>query len=146
MLSELDLRRLGWVFNTDAGTATNGDTTVVAHVDQAPLFFLVRAAASIEGDASAGDPVTPDLVAATTGEQYVVLAPDAAEIAVALASIRVSRDGLLAGCDWTQLLDVPLSDVRRQTWATYRQQLRDYPNQQGFDPTAPPAWPTVPVF
>lgn len=38
--------------------------------------------------------------------------------------MRAERDRLLAECDWTQTLDAP---VNREEWATYRQQLRDFP-------------------
>ena len=43
------------------------------------------------------------------------------------ASMRCQRDSLLALSDWTQMPDSPLSDSDRQAWATYRQQLRDFP-------------------
>lgn len=33
----------------------------------------------------------------------------------------------LAGCDWTQLPDVPLSDNQKALWQAYRQSLRDIP-------------------
>lgn len=42
------------------------------------------------------------------------------------------RNWLLVSSDWTQLPDAP---VDRETWATYRQQLRDLPNS--------PNWPNV---
>ena len=41
----------------------------------------------------------------------------------AWATVRSRRDGLLVGCDWTQLPDIPTSI--RQAWAIYRQSLRD---------------------
>ncbi len=39
--------------------------------------------------------------------------------------MRHHRDRLLAKCDWTQTNDAP---VDREVWATYRQQLRDFPS------------------
>lgn len=39
--------------------------------------------------------------------------------------MRLHRDRLLAESDWTQTLDAP---VNREAWATYRQQLRDFPS------------------
>lgn len=62
-----------------------------------------------------------------------------------MIALREQRDTLLAGCDWTQLPDSPLADATRAAWATYRQQLRNYPDQPGFDPLNPPAWPTPPA-
>tara|TARA_R110002020_G_scaffold472966_1_gene701602 strand:- start:942 stop:1145 length:204 start_codon:yes stop_codon:yes gene_type:complete len=42
-----------------------------------------------------------------------------------MQDIRQIRNQLLASCDWTQLVDAPLSDAQRATWSTYRQALRD---------------------
>jgi len=53
--------------------------------------------------------------------------------------IRRERDGLLAGSDWTQLADAP---VDAAAWATYRQQLRDIP--QDFDSPDDVVWPEQP--
>lgn len=39
-------------------------------------------------------------------------------------SMRAERNRLLNDSDWTQTLDAP---VDREAWATYRQQLRDFP-------------------
>lgn len=39
--------------------------------------------------------------------------------------LRICRDKLLRDSDWTQVADAP---VDQQAWATYRQQLRDFPN------------------
>lgn len=41
------------------------------------------------------------------------------------------RNREIASCDWTQLPDVDLAN--KLDWATYRQALRDLP-QQGADP------------
>lgn len=42
--------------------------------------------------------------------------------------IRVVRDSYLQATDFTQLPDVPLEDAQKQTYASYRQYLRDYTN------------------
>ena len=42
--------------------------------------------------------------------------------------IRNSRNQRLAGSDWTQGADSPLSNSKKAEWATYRQELRDYPS------------------
>jgi hypothetical protein len=41
--------------------------------------------------------------------------------------IRLYRNGLLARCDWTQLGDAPLTLEEKQAWSTYRQGLRNIP-------------------
>lgn len=40
---------------------------------------------------------------------------------------RGERDALLMATDWTQAPDSPLSDTKKNDWATYRQNLRDLP-------------------
>lgn len=37
------------------------------------------------------------------------------------------RNVLLKQSDWTQVVDSALSDNKKAEWATYRQQLRDFP-------------------
>lgn len=46
--------------------------------------------------------------------------------------VRVQRDFLLMQCDWTQLDDAPITNAKKLEWATYRQALRDIPEQTGF--------------
>ena len=63
-----------------------------------------------------------------------------------LAEIRVLRNQLLTGCDWTQLVDSPLSDSIKLEWQTYRTQLRNLPanitgNPANIDEVT---WPTEP--
>jgi hypothetical protein len=57
-------------------------------------------------------------------------------------AVRTIRDELLGGCDWTQLTGAPLDAGEIAAWATYRQALRDVPNDQA-DPYAI-VWPTPP--
>ena len=47
----------------------------------------------------------------------------------AAAEIRTERDVKLTESDWTQVVDAP---VDQAAWATYRQSLRDIPDQAGF--------------
>lgn len=67
---------------------------------------------------------------------------------VALNDLRVERDRRLAESDWTQLADVQA--LRSQQWkdnyGTYRQQLRDLPNQciSGLINIYNFEWPTLP--
>lgn len=55
------------------------------------------------------------------------------------ADIRAKRSQLLAASDWTQVADAPVDQV---AWATYRQALRDIPQQAGFPTDI--TWPTKP--
>jgi len=61
------------------------------------------------------------------------------EIDRAWIDLRASRDRRLQSTDWTQVPDAP---VDSQTWATYRQALRDLPANT-TDPRNP-VWPTRP--
>lgn len=78
-----------------------------------------------------------------TGWSVVPLSPG--EIAEAEADLarnaRAQRNALLAESDYTQLLDYPAQN--RAQWASYRQQLRDVPQQAGFPRN--PQWPAKPV-
>jgi hypothetical protein len=56
---------------------------------------------------------------------------------------RMSRNGLLAVSDWTDLPSAPLTAPKKAEWQTYRQELRDYPAQSDKVSTLP-EWPTPP--
>ena len=56
--------------------------------------------------------------------------------------VRTDRDQLLYGCDWTQIAGAPLDAADITAWATYRQALRDVPDDQ-TDPYNI-VWPTPP--
>lgn len=53
--------------------------------------------------------------------------------------IRALRDAKLKESDWTQVADAP---VDQAAWATYRQALRDVPEQESFPVTV--NWPVEP--
>ena len=61
------------------------------------------------------------------------------DIAAKEVEIRNLRNKLLTSSDWTQVIDAP---VDQAAWATYRQALRDIPQQEGFPATV--VWPTQP--
>ena len=56
------------------------------------------------------------------------------------AKHRNTRNGKLANTDWTQMPDYNGSD--KTAWATYRQDLRDVPQQETFPTTV--IWPEEP--
>ena len=58
-------------------------------------------------------------------------------------AIRAQRDRLLAATDWTQTLDAPLDKVTQEAMRTYRQALRDIPQQVGFPEAI--TWPEMPI-
>lgn len=58
----------------------------------------------------------------------------------ATEAVKKQRNDLLKSSDWTQVADAP---VNRDAWATYRQELRNIPTQDGFPFNL--TWPTPPV-
>ena len=56
---------------------------------------------------------------------------------------RAQRDKLLAETDWTQTLDAPIDAATREAYRTYRQALRDIPEQDGFPEAI--TWPELPA-
>jgi len=57
-------------------------------------------------------------------------------------SARDSRDTLLAECDWVIVMSLEAGRAIPAEWATYRQALRDLPQQAGFPVTI--NWPVKP--
>ena len=51
---------------------------------------------------------------------------------LAIADVLPKRQRLLYSSDWTQLPNGPLTTAQQEAWATYRQQLRDIPEQSGY--------------
>jgi hypothetical protein len=63
------------------------------------------------------------------------------EIEIPLSDrVRIERDAALSASDWTQVADAP---VDKTAWATYRQALRDIPQQAGFPDNV--TWPSSPA-
>ena len=59
-----------------------------------------------------------------------------------LERLRKHRNRLLSQSDWTQSADSPLTDSKKQEWATYRQALRDFPT--GWTPSDTADFPDEP--
>ena len=55
---------------------------------------------------------------------------------------RMRRDSILKATDWTVLPDSPLSNSKKAEWQTFRQALRDIPDQAGFPANV--TWPSKP--
>jgi hypothetical protein len=67
---------------------------------------------------------------------------DADALANSWTALRAERDALLGSSDWTQYNDSPLTDEAKVEWVTYRESLRDLP--ENTDDPANPTWPTPP--
>jgi hypothetical protein len=66
-----------------------------------------------------------------------------AKLDAAWTQLRAERNRRLAASDYTQLLDTHLSQDAKASWSSYRQELRDLPDETQ-DPTAP-EWPLDPT-
>tara|TARA_R100001530_G_scaffold47034_1_gene35345 strand:- start:69 stop:350 length:282 start_codon:yes stop_codon:yes gene_type:complete len=58
--------------------------------------------------------------------------------------VRADRNAKLMTTDWTQLADAPVTEAKKTEWATYRQELRDYP-AQASKVSELPSWPNEPT-
>jgi hypothetical protein len=77
-----------------------------------------------------------------TGEVTLQIDPDKVEEknAQAWSDLRYKRNQLLTASDWTQLPDTRVS---KDTWAEYRQKLRDLPD--GLTDPIQVTWPVPPM-
>jgi hypothetical protein len=82
-----------------------------------------------------GDTLGPD-------ETVAAEVPASLLAGIAAAEGRSLREQRLRASDWTQMADAQLSPQVRELWITYRQQLRDLPEVDGFPDCE---WPTEPV-
>ena len=87
---------------------------------------------------------SPDNVATKDADVggIAILLTDAEYDTVLAASARQKRDGLLAATDYLVTPDYPISGDRLAKVKTYRQALRDIPEQAGVPRTI--AWPEKP--
>jgi hypothetical protein len=56
--------------------------------------------------------------------------------------IREIRDQLLKNSDWTQMLDVEMTEEKKELWKEYRKNLRNVPTN--FRSPQDVEWPQVP--
>ena len=72
-------------------------------------------------------------------EEYPIKEPEPEEAIDYAGQARSERNGLLSDSDWTQFNDVNV--YNKSAWITYRQLLRDVPQQ--FDFPYDITWPTL---
>lgn len=82
-------------------------------------------------------PLKPGADYEWSGKEWVKTPPDMGSLA---NEARTKRNALLTASDWTQVADAP---VDQAAWATYRQELRDIPEQPDFP--AKVVWPAKPT-
>jgi hypothetical protein len=87
--------------------------------------------------------IVDNVVIELTAEEIAEVEARVAAADLNFNEVRMLRSGMLAGSDWTQMVDSALTDEKKAEWATYRQELRDYPAQSDKVSTLP-ALPTPP--
>ena len=116
------------IYNLETGEIEHS-TTTVAEINE---VGLLDEQGIIEGD------YQPNEYKIIDGEA-VVRTDNTLEI------LRNKRNELLKQSDWTQVNDSPLSDSKKQEWATYRQSLRDLPStNQSVNNIADVIFPSMP--
>lgn len=92
----------------------------------------------IEGEYSGNEYVVVDGEAVRKPESEIKSFQDSR----LLVGIINMRNGLLSESDYTQGTDAPLTVEQKAEWATYRQALRDLP--ENIEDPANPVWPIPP--
>jgi len=96
----------------------------------------------IEATQTAERESTPVLVNGAWLLNWIVRDKTQEELDIISSEVRQERNQKLADCDWTQLVDAPLTDEQKTGWSAYRQALRDLTTQAGFPVNI--TWPTKP--
>lgn len=116
--------------------ASSGEISAAVIASELANFYST--AALVEGAETGG-----------ASEAWMTYNPSSGAIGYAAISVLTSdalvlqrRAALLADSDWTQLADAPLTAAKKAEWATYRQSLRDIPQQSGYPGSV--NWPTAP--
>jgi hypothetical protein len=104
------------------------------------VFFATRPEVTYAQELKEGDPVLKD---GRWNQTFTVVDLAEEEVAGRTAQraeeVRAERNQKISESDWTQLPDAP---VNKEAWATYRQALRDIPQQAGFPWNV--VWPIKP--
>ena len=77
-----------------------------------------------------------------TAEEEAELDARAEAADLDLSDVRIQRDGLLCGSDWTQIGDASLGDHTAEEWVTYRTALKAIP--QTYSRVSTVVWPENP--
>jgi len=119
----------------------NDDGTIDCEIEH-PNHGWIPFTASADDVEQLGKDIYAALSVSQGVSPYVPPTP-AVKMARTLLMVRDRRDSLLAACDWTHGSDSPLSVDQKALWATYRQELRDFPATI-TDPDVV-VWPTPPT-
>ena len=77
-----------------------------------------------------------------TAEEEAELDAMAEAVDLDLSNVRATRNNLLSASDWTQIGDATLGDHTAEEWRTYRQALKDIP--ENYTRVSQVVWPEDP--
>jgi len=77
-----------------------------------------------------------------TAEELEAEAADIAAMDLDMTFVRIQRNEMLSSSDWTQIGDATLGDHTAEEWRTYRQALKDIP--QNHTRVSEVVWPNDP--
>ena len=77
-----------------------------------------------------------------TAEEEALLDAEAEAADLNLNMVRADRNSMLGSTDWTQIGDATLGDHTAEEWRTYRQALKDIP--QNYTRVSEVIWPNDP--
>lgn len=137
-----------WVRETDGATFDQVTPEILEQFDADPVFEGAQATGGEPWQYSVRDGVkeingqwfTSYVIGPVFGTPEAEEAFKARRTEEQADAVRADRNRRLTECDWTQLADAP---VGQAAWASYRQALRDLPDQPGF-PWAI-TWPVPPA-
>jgi hypothetical protein len=98
----------------------SGESYVEGSIDSSAYYIDNGVAVAIPAQTS------PYSVFDFTTKQWVLVEN------LAIADVLPKRQKLLYASDWTQIPNGPLTTAQQAAWATYRQELRDIPQQSGY--------------
>lgn len=103
--------------------------------------FLKRTEVEAEGGNTCFYSLVGSSVELTNEEKDKALLLEQVKKSAYSDAVRKERNKLLLESDWTQIADSPLNQSQKDSWAQYRQQLRDITKQQEFPNVV---WPNKP--
>jgi len=122
---------------------TNSEHTIIncevnfSHIPEEYVFFT----ASENDSTDHGPKIYAECLSGKYGQILEYIPPKPPTEEYISTNARAYRNSLLSLSDWTQLPDVP--ENIKNAWATYRQELRDVPQQANFPETI--VWPKSPT-
>ena len=133
----------GRILRCDGGYTTPADLTGWVQIDEGTGYrYNLCQSQYFEGGLYTSDGIPRyklvDVQAVERTEEEIA----ADRVPLQASAARAQRGKLLAATDWAVLPDSPLDESSKTSLKTYRQALRDVPQQEGFPNNI--SWPNMP--